>query len=187
LSSHRLRNWALLITPVALLLALDQGSKWLVRHYLAVGEAWAPIPAVAKVFTITHVRNTGVAFGSLPGLGWLFMIVNLAVFIGILIYYPRIPNGQWKLRLAAVLIAAGSMGNVIDRVRTIAISAQDTGNVWNALQRAYVTDMFDFKIWPVFNISDLCVVSGVILLAFLMWREEQAKAAEERVPMANGQ
>ena len=46
---------------------------------ITVGEAWAPIPALSKIFTITHVQNTGVAFGRLPGLGWLFMVVNLAV------------------------------------------------------------------------------------------------------------
>jgi signal peptidase II len=67
------------------LLALDQGSKLLVTRNLAVGEMWAPVPALSKFFTITHVRNTGVAFGQLSGLGWLFMIVNLVVFVGILV------------------------------------------------------------------------------------------------------
>jgi signal peptidase II len=187
LSSHRLRNWVLLAASVALILALDQVTKWLVRQNLAVGEAWAPIPALAKVFTITHVRNTGVAFGQFSGLGWLFMFVNLIVLVGIVIYYPRIPKGQWQLRLAAVLIAAGDLGNVIDRMRTMLLAAQDTGSVWNALPRAYVTDFFDFKIWPVFNISDLCVVSGVTLLALIMWRQEQAKVTNERSPVANDQ
>ena len=50
------------------LLALDQGSKLLVTRNLAVGEMWAPIPALSKFFTITHVRNTGVALGN--SLGW---------------------------------------------------------------------------------------------------------------------
>jgi signal peptidase II len=177
----------LLAASVALILALDQATKWLVRQNLAVGEAWAPIPALVKVFTITHVRNTGVAFGQFPGLGWLFMIVNLIVLVGIVIYYPRIPEGQWQLRLAAVLIAAGDLGNMIDRMRTMLLAAQDTGSVWSALPRAYVTDFFDFKIWPVFNISDLCVVSGVVLLAFVMWRQEQAKVVNERSPVANDQ
>ena len=91
-----------LIGLVGLLLAVDQGSKWLVAQNLAVGESWAPIPALSKVFTITHVRNTGVSFGQLAGFGWLFMLVNMVVLIGVLIYYPRIPAGQWPLRLADV-------------------------------------------------------------------------------------
>jgi signal peptidase II len=162
-------------------LALDQGSKWLVRQNLAVGEAWAPIPALLKVFTITHVRNTGVAFGQLAGLGWLFMFVNLLVLVGVLVYYPRIPAGQWPLRLAAGLILAGDLGNVIDRLRTTFLVAPRAGSVWAALPKAYVTDFFDFKIWPVFNVADLCVVTGVSILAWMLWRAEQAEMAREAV------
>jgi signal peptidase II len=163
------------------LLALDQGTKWLVRQNLAVGQAWAPVPALSKVFTITHVRNTGVAFGQLAGLGWLFMLVNVAVGIGVFVYYPRIPREEWLLRVASALILAGALGNVIDRLRTMALVAQTTGNLWTALPRAYVTDFFDFKIWPVFNVADLCVVSGVTILAWSLWRAEQATVVSKSV------
>jgi signal peptidase II len=163
------------------LLALDQGTKWLVRQNLAVGQAWAPVPALSKVFTITHVRNTGVAFGQLAGLGWLFMLVNVAVGIGVFVYYPRIPRGEWLLRVASALILAGALGNVIDRLRTMALVAQTTGNLWTALPRAYVTDFFDFKIWPVFNVADLCVVSGVTIVAWSLWRAEQATVVSKSV------
>jgi signal peptidase II len=153
--------------------ALDQGTKWLVRQNLAVGEAWAPIPALSKVFTITHVQNTGVAFGRMAGLGWLFILVNLAVLVGVLVYYPRIPAGQWALRLAAALIMGSALGNGIDRLRTAILIAQDTGSIWTALPKAYVTDFFDFKIWPVWNIADLCVVTGVAILAWTLWQAER--------------
>ncbi len=172
------------------LLALDQGTKVLVRQNLAVGESWAPLPALAKIFTITHVRNTGVAFGQLAGLGWLFMIVNFVVLIGILVYYPQIPAGQWPMRVASGLIMAGDLGNVIDRLRTAFLAVQHTGSLWTALPRAYVTDFFDFKVWPVFNVADLCVVSGVVLLGWMLWRMEQAEMAQEartNEPMANDQ
>ncbi len=118
MNSHRLRNWVLLAALVLFIIALDQGTKSLVRYNLAVGEAWAPIPALSKIFTITHVQNTGVAFGQLPGLGWLFMVVNLAVLVFVLFYYPRIPAGQWPMRLALILILSGDLGNIIDRLRT---------------------------------------------------------------------
>lgn len=166
-------------------LALDQGSKWLVRQNLAVGAAWAPIPALSKVFTFTHVQNTGVSFGQLPGLGWLFMLVNLAVLVGILVMYPRIPAGQWPLRLAAALIMAGDLGNIIDRLRTTVLFSQVTGSIWLALPQAYVTDFFDFKIWPVWNIADLCVVTGVAIVAWTLWRADQAERADE--PVAHDQ
>lgn len=163
-----------------LLLALDQGSKWLVRQNLAPGEAWAPIPALSRIFTFTHVQNTGVAFGQMPGLGWLFMLVNLAVLVGVLIYYPRIPEGQGLLRVAFPLILTGALGNVIDRMRTTILASEYTGNLWTALPHAYVTDFVDVKIWPVWNVADMCVVAGVCILAWTLWRAEQ-KAAHEAV------
>ncbi len=88
----------MLVGLTLLLLVLDQGSKWLVRQNLAFGEAWAPIPALSRFFTVTHVQNTGVAFGQMAGLGWLFLLVNVGVAVGILVYYSRIPQGQWLLR-----------------------------------------------------------------------------------------
>jgi signal peptidase II len=181
-SQHRLRNWAFLVGLTLLLLALDQGSKWLVRQNLAIGEAWAPIPALSKYFTFTHVQNTGVAFGQMPGLGWLFMLVNFGVVFAILIYYGRIPAGQWWLRLAAALILAGAVGNLIDRLRTAALAAPVVGGLWQALPKAYVTDFFDIKIWPVWNVADMCVVAGVSIVAWGLWREERAAMARESKP-----
>ncbi len=177
----RLRDWAVLLGLAACFLALDQGTKWLVVQNLAVGEAWAPIPALARIFTITHVRNTGVAFGQLPGLGWLFMLVNLAVLVGVLVYYPRIPSGRRSLRMAAGLILAGDLGNVIDRLKTAFLAAQDIGSFWTALPRAYVTDFVDFKIWPVWNVADMCVVAGVAILAWSVWQAERAAEAKARM------
>ncbi len=163
----------LLVGLACVFLALDQGSKWLVRQNLAIGEAWAPIPALSRFFTFTHVRNTGVAFGQFPGLGWLFMLVNLTVLVGILAYYPRLPAGLWPLRLAAALILAGDLGNVIDRLRATWLIARSTGNVWAALPQAYVTDFVDIKIWPVWNVADMCVVGGVAILAWTLWRTDR--------------
>jgi signal peptidase II len=179
LRSRRLRNWLFLIGLVLFLLALDQATKVLVRQNLAVGEAWAPIPALSGIFTVTHVQNTGVAFGQFSGLGWVFMLVNVAVLIGIIVYYPRLPEGEWLLRAAMALILAGDLGNIIDRLRTAFLIAQDGGNVWTALPQAYVTDFFDFKIWPVFNVADLCIVTGVVVLAWILWRAEQAEMEQE--------
>ena len=85
------------------------------------------------------------------------------------------------LRIAAALILAGDLGNVIDRLRTALLIAQDTGSVWTALPLAYVTDFFDFKIWPVFNVADLCLVTGSLILAWMLWRAEKAGVVSEVV------
>ncbi len=165
------------------LLVADQGTKWLVRQNLAVGESWPPIPALSKIFAITHVQNTGVAFGQFSGLGWLFMLVNLAVLAGVLFYYPRMLVGRWYLQVAAALILVGDLGNVIDRLRTAALISEVTGSFWAALPRASVTDFMDFRIWPVWNVADLCIVTGVAILAWTLWRDEKALLAEK--PVAN--
>ena len=179
--SNRLRDWALLFGLTLALLALDQVSKQLVIENLAVGESWAPVAALAKVFTFTHVQNTGVAFGQLGGLGWLFMLVNVVVSVGVLVYYPRIPRDQWPLRIAAALILAGAVGNVITRLRTALDISQVTGSIWTALPKAYVVDFFDFKVWPVWNIADLCVVSGTAILALMLWRSEKKAGVSDPV------
>jgi len=177
----RLRHWVLLLCLVVVLLALDRLTKELVVRNLAVNESWAPIPALAKVFTITHVQNTGIAFGQLHGLGWVFMVVNIAVLIGVIAYFPHIPGQLWSLRLASGLIIAGDLGNLIDRVRTAARLVGEGSTFWAALSKASVTDMFDFKIWPVFNVADMCLVAGIITVGVVMWRIEAAaqKAARE--------
>jgi signal peptidase II len=177
--SHRFRNWVFLFGLTLLLLAVDQTSKWVVAHNLAVGEAWAPIPALARVFTFTHVRNTGVSFGQLPGLGFVFVIFNLIVLVSVLAYYPRIPAGQWALRLASALILTGDLGNVIDRLRTAVLFSRTTGSLWSALPNAYVTDFFDFHVWPVFNVADLCVVSGVVVVGWTFWKVEKRATASD--------
>jgi signal peptidase II len=173
--SGAIGRWLLLAGVVAVLLVVDQTSKWLVRQSLAVNESWAPIPALAKIFTVTHVQNTGVAFGQFPGGGWLFMAVNLIVLIGVLIYYPRIPADQRLMRLACILILAGDLGNVIDRIRTMLLLVDTTGSIWAALPFASVTDFMDFHIWPVWNVADLCLVSGICIVAFLLLKQEREK------------
>jgi signal peptidase II len=171
-----LGDWALLFGLAVALLTLDQVTKVLVRNNLAVGEAWAPIPALSKLFTITHVQNTGVSFGQFPGMGWLFMLVNLVVLVGIVVYYPHIPKGQWLMKLASAFIMAGDLGNVIDRLRTTFLVSGQVGGFFAALPHASVTDFIDFKIWPVWNVADMCVVSGVTILAWVLWRAEQQEA-----------
>ena len=101
------------------------------------------------------------------------MLVPVGVLIAVLFYYPRIPEKEWSLRVAAALILTGGLGNLIDRLRTAYIYAQDTGSLWSALPFVYVTDFFDIKIWPVWNVADMCVVSGTIILGLWLWRSER--------------
>lgn len=131
-----------------LLVGLDQWVKyWAETALRAMGdmELWP------GVFHLAYVENRGAAFGMMQGQQWFFIIVTVVVLAGVLWYWKHIPSnkaGLW-MKVALVLVMSGAIGNLIDRV-------------W----LNYVRDMFYFILidFPVFNIADICVVVGVILL-----------------------
>ena len=154
-SASSRERWILIIVA-ALIILLDQGSKTIVRSTLELYTYFAPIPGLENFFRITHITNTGVAFGLFPDGNLLFTLVALIVSTAIIIYNFRLETGHRMLRLALGLQLGGALGNLIDR-----------------LQRGFVTDFMDFGPWPVWNIADLAVVSGTVLLIWIMYQEER--------------
>jgi len=102
------------------------------------------------IFDIHHVHNTGAAFGMLPAGGLLFVAVAVAVLAGLFVSYPRVRAADRLTRVSLGLIAGGTLGNLVDRLRF-----------------GYVVDFIDFRWWPVFNLADSAICIGV---ALLMWR-----------------
>jgi signal peptidase II len=159
-----------LILPVtaALVLVADQVTKHLVATRLEAGQPWDMIPWLAPVFSITHVTNTGVAFGLLQGLGNLFVVAHAIAAVAIIVYSRRLPPGQWLLRLALGLALGGALGNFVDRVR-----------------QGYVVDFIDVNFWPftdfpVFNVADSSIVVGVaLLIGLLMWEDRQERLKQQ--------
>jgi signal peptidase II len=153
----------------ALVLGVDQVTKYLVSTRLAIGQSWDIAPWLAPVFSITHVTNTGVAFGMLQGLGKVFIFTSLIASIAIILYSHRLSSGQWIMRVALGLALGGSVGNLIDRVRF----------------GGTVTDFIDANFWPfhdfpVFNIADSSVLTGVcILMGLLLWEERQERQKKQ--------
>ncbi len=159
------KGWWVLPLVSALLLLIDQGTKLLVASLLAPYEAWMPIPALARVFVIRFVTNTGAAFGLFQNGSTFFVVVSFIVSIIILYYYAQLPAGQWLIRLSLALQLAGAVGNLIDRLRL-----------------GYVIDYLDFHFWPVFNVADMCIVCGVFLLGFVILREDRQEARATQAP-----
>jgi signal peptidase II len=150
--------------------ALDRLTKYLVVSNLALYEAWAPFPALAKVFTIHYVTNTGAAFGLFQNANLFFIIVGIVISLAILVYHRFIPDGMWLVRLSLGLQLGGALGNLADRLTV-----------------GHVIDFFDFQIWPVFNIADSSIVCGAILLAVLiLWEERQEQRAQRVLESADG-
>ena len=155
---ERLREkWGSFVLPIVALavLAADQFTKHVVATNLAVNQSWSPIPALSPVVRITHVTNTGVAFGLFPGVGSAMVVVAVVVVVGIVVYHRQLMGDAWLLRVSLGLQLGGAIGNLIDRLR-----------------QGYVVDFIDFRIWPVFNVADSALVIGVAILAYHLLREE---------------
>lgn len=133
------------IVLFAALLGADQLIKlWTVEH-LALGQSQAFWPGLMQ---LTRVHNYGAAWSSFSGQTAALAVVTV-LLMGAVAYLlvrqiVRHPLGV----IAGVMILAGGVGNLIDR-----------------LFRGYVVDMFDLTLfsYPVFNFADCCVVVGAIL------------------------
>jgi signal peptidase II len=162
-----MRSGRLLLAITALtVVVVDQLSKGWVVAQLPVGVPMpGPETTLGRFFSLTHVHNTGVAFGLGRGNNAFFTLVALTVVAGIFLYERRLPAGAIWPRLALGLVAGGAIGNIIDRLR-----------------HGYVTDFFDFKFFPVFNVADSCIVVGTLSLAAYLWYSDAAASRAEALP-----
>lgn len=137
-------TWIIIISAIV----ADRVSKIICRQYL---RPLGSIPVIKGVFHLTYVENTGAAFGMLQGNTWFLILTSALVsaVVAYLIWKVKPENRYVKLSLA--LILGGALGNLVDRVLL-----------------GYVVDFLDFRIWPVFNIADSCVVVGAILLGYFV-------------------
>ncbi|SHJ57683.1 signal peptidase II [Tepidibacter formicigenes] len=134
------------IILIILLIGLDQITKYFALKYLSqIGS----ISIIENIFNLTYVENKGAAFGILQNQKWFFVLVATSVVIFILYYLFYNKKLSIYTRISLILILSGAIGNLIDRVRL-----------------NFVVDFFDFIIWPVFNMADIYVVVGGILLSY---------------------
>lgn len=155
------RNWLVLVLTIIAVLGVDQATKRLVVDSLELYESVVPVPALYPYFQITHVANTGAAFGLLQGAGSLFMIIAPLVVLALIYFYPRATT--WASRIAIGLICGGALGNVLDRI-----------------EYGHVVDFIHYQIpnliSNVSNLADHAVVLGVIVIFIDIWRTEPAAA-----------
>ncbi len=145
----RLDRKAKLFTIVALgAIIADQVTKALASR-LPLG---ADITLVQGLFSITHAKNTGAAFSMFHGQNAVLIAVTLVVFGGIAWHYRKMPESH---AACWALIVGGATGNLIDRIRIGA-----------------VTDFISFPFWPAFNIADMAVTIGALVLIYRLWREK---------------
>ena len=162
------RKAMILVAVLVLGLGLDQVTKLLVLHNLALGSH---IPIGSGFFNLVHVHNKGAAFSllnSIPaGFTRPFFIISTGLVLGVVGYlWWRLPPANWAAALGYSLIMAGAVGNLIDRVRL-----------------GEVVDFLDFYWgryhWPAFNVADSLVCLGAAVLVWVILTEEKTDNAPD--------
>ena len=144
-----------MIVPIILaviLFIIDQATKYIALTKL---KPLGSVTFIDGFMDFTFVENRGAAFGILNGRVWLLLVIAAVICIVIIAAMLEMPNTKeykW-LKWSLMLILAGAIGNVADR-----------------LFRGYVVDFFEFTFikWPVFNMADIYVVIGTVVMAVLV-------------------
>ncbi|MGE3956745.1 MAG: signal peptidase II [Vicinamibacterales bacterium] len=136
-----------------LIVVLDQVSKWLVRTRVPLHGSVEVIP---NFLDITHVRNTGAAFGFLnavdfPGKTIVIATVAICALVGVAIYAGTLAREQLMARLGMALIIGGAAGNLLDRIFV--------GSVVDFVDAYWGS----FHFWA-FNVADSAITVGVVFM-----------------------
>jgi signal peptidase II len=165
-SSRRL--YALLGLVAAAVIAIDQ----LTKNLALAGLADAPVELPGGFVTLRLTYNSGGAFGLLQGLPGFFLVATVVVIAVLLVWARKLKDPIWAIPLGMVL--GGGIGNLIDRI------IRDTGG--------RVVDFIDLHWWPVFNLADAAIVTGVAIIVLLSGRRSIPGGEEpdpaRRVPEA---
>lgn len=139
---------------VGVLVLVDQLTKFLAASSLRLNESYSVFKGI---FSLTLVHNTGAAFGFFKQRAAVFIFVSVAAILLVLFYTSaslsinakRFQYDYRYARAGLILILAGAIGNLIDRLRL-----------------GYVVDFLDFRIWPVFNFADTLISLGGLFLIY---------------------
>jgi signal peptidase II len=152
-------KYRLALVLATVVLALDQGSKALIRHYLPL---WTKKEIIPGFFDLVHTLNRGAAFGFLnrSDIAWqtYFFIAANALAVVIIFHLLRTVQSGTFMRFGLGLLLGGALGNLVDRIRI-----------------GEVTDFLDFYIsshhWPAFNVADMAISAGSCILLISLYRQ----------------
>lgn len=157
--AHRALFWSI----ISVVIVVDYITKWIAVETLTR----FPRPVIGDLLTFHLVYNRGAAFGiHVGGYSRVVFITLALVALVILGSMVRSTPADQRLKLSSLaLICAGAVGNLIDRLR----SARG------------VVDFIDVGIgslrWPTFNVADIAVTCGAVILAIVLWQEGREQSA----------
>lgn len=147
-----IKSYFIALIWFAAAVGFDQITKWLAAINLKDKQ---PLVLIEGVFQLRYLENRGAAFGMMQNRQYLFAAGAVIIFLLVVFIYGRIPHVKKyiPLRICAVLLCSGAIGNMIDRLRL-----------------NYVIDFFYFNLidFPIFNVADCYVVIACFAFVFLM-------------------
>ena len=144
----------MIIWLTLVVILLDMVSKYIISRLLIVNES---VMVIKNFFNITYVRNTGAAFSIFSGNTFLVMVISFMIIMGIILYISKNKPGNKIEKISYSLILGGAIGNFIDRI------------IYGYVRDFIEIDIFGWD-YPIFNLADVFVVVGVILLVIATWR-----------------
>lgn len=156
------------LSAVGGIVLVDQFTKMLAVDRLS--PAYVPHPVLGEWFRLTLVYNPGAAFGLHlgPWSRWIFTGLTLVALVVLWQMYRGSASTERVRIVAIAMVSGGAIGNLVDRLRS----------------SRGVVDFLDVGVgawrWPTFNVADIAVSCGAVLLAIVLWREEERKVAEDR-------
>ena len=135
------------------LIVVDQYTKFMITLHIPLSYS---VNVVEGFFNLTHVRNSGVAFGIFSEQNsqlkpYLLIFVSIIAIIAILVIFHQTGKEKRLVQGGLVLVFSGAIGNLIDRVLHKEVID-------------FIDIFFENKHWPAFNVADACITIGLILM-----------------------
>lgn len=153
------------------LIILDQYTKFWITTHIPKGYS---MEVIRNFFSLTHIRNPGVAFGLFAendsGLKTVvFIIFSSIAIVAILVFFHQAPRHRKIVHMGLILVFSGAIGNLIDRI------------LYHE-----VIDFLDFFYngyhWPAFNVADSCITIGVVFMFIDLFQRDRASPSGEVSP-----
>jgi len=156
------------VTVAGIAVAFDQVTKAIASSSLGRDADTHRFELLGSLLAFEYIENTGAAFGVLNGQGVALTLIAAGIVALLIWRYVRVGLSSPMLAASLGLLIGGALGNIIDRVRL-----------------GYVVDFIAVGVWPKFNVADSAVTIGVVLIAWLMSREDY-RSRDARADVSSG-
>lgn len=138
---------------VIFIIIADQFIKYLIVNNMFLGQS---IPLITDILHLTYILNSGAAFGILENQRLFFIFIAIILIFAIVYFRIKILHLSKLFQLGIAMLFSGAIGNMIDRIFI-----------------GKVVDYIDFRVWPIFNLADIAIVCGCIIVIYELLFMEQ--------------